>query len=187
MELSLFADLINVLGKVLDGVKSIANMPRAQREKYREAMDETYQLIDATLSMVIIRLGDALQMDDARSVEEIAKLDNYSEWMQAEREFRLCKSLRVAVRETESLHAQFAGQVSANDWGALVGLMQSVLATEGEVACFIGERFRQLAETARSGSESPASIRQTAAAFREALKSERHRLIQQEVELYAIV
>jgi len=33
-------------------------MPRTERETIRRALDETYRLIDTTLNMVIIRLGD---------------------------------------------------------------------------------------------------------------------------------
>ena len=54
-----------------------------------DAPDETYHLIDTTLNMVIIRLGDILLLAAADDfLREAARLDNYNEWMQAEREFR---------------------------------------------------------------------------------------------------
>lgn len=57
----------------------------------RQTLDETYRLIDTTLNMVIIRLGDILlRAVDDDFLREAARLDNYNEWMQAEREFRLC-------------------------------------------------------------------------------------------------
>ena len=68
------------------------------------------------------------------SVWPVAELGNYGEWMQAEREFRLCQSLRTAVREAETLSAAFTGRVSTNDWNVLVDQMQTILATEGELA-----------------------------------------------------
>jgi hypothetical protein len=37
---------------------------------------------------------------------EATRLDNCGGWMQAERAFRLCRSLRVALRETETNSAQ---------------------------------------------------------------------------------
>jgi hypothetical protein len=64
------------------------------------------------------------------------------------------------------------------------------LATEAEVAGFIGERFRMLADAARrappAGPELDA-IRRDLAAFRDALIAERQRLIRQETELYPMV
>lgn len=63
---------------------------------------------------------------------KVMKLDNYDEWLQAEREFRLCPSLRV----TEVLPGRLTGALSARDWGALLEQVRSVLATEEESAGF---------------------------------------------------
>lgn len=60
MELKLFTDLSNALGKVVGGLKDIVNLPKAERETMRRMLDETYRLIDTALNVVIIRLGDIL-------------------------------------------------------------------------------------------------------------------------------
>ena len=191
MQLKLFTDLIDALGKVAGGLKAIVNLPKAEREAMRRTLDETYRLIDTTLNMVIIRLGDVLlHAADDDFLREAARLDNDSEWMQAEREFRLCRSLRVALRETETLAGKLIGAVSAKDWGALLQQMQSILATEGEVAFFIGQQFQQNASDARSAGQDKRraqSIRDALAAFRTALIAERQELIKQELELYTLV
>lgn len=191
MELKLFTDLIDALDKVAGGLKAIVNLPKAERETIRRTLDETYRLIDTTLNMVIIRLGDiVLQAPNDDFLREVARLDNYNEWMQAEREFRLCRSLRVALRETETLAGRLAGAVSAKDWGALLQQMQTILATEGEVALFIGQRFLQLATDARSAeqdTERTQSVRDALAAIRASLVAERQKLIKQELALYEIV
>jgi len=91
MELKLFTELIDALGKVAGWLKAIVNLPKAQRETKRRTLDETYRLMDTTLNMVIIRLGDILlRTADDDFLSEAARLDNDNEWMQAEREFRLC-------------------------------------------------------------------------------------------------
>jgi hypothetical protein len=191
MEIKFFTDLIDALGKVAGGLKAIVNLPKAEREAIRQTLDETYRLIDTTLNMVIIRLGDILQRAaDDDFVREAGRLDNYNEWMQAEREFRLCRSLRVALRETETLAAKVTGAVSTKDWDALLRQMHSILATEGEVAEFIGQQFQQQASDARDAGQDTRqvqSIRDALAAFRAALASERKVLIQQEIELYSMV
>ena len=191
MEFKLFTDLIDALGKVAGGLKALVNLPKAERETMRQTLDETYRLIDKTLNMVIIRLGDLLlHPADDDFLREAARLDNYNEWMQAEREFRLCRSLRVALREMETLAGKLAGAVSAKDWAALLQQMQSILATEGEVAVFIGQQFQQSANDARSANQDAQktrAIRDALAAFRAALIAERQQLIKQELELYTIV
>lgn len=191
MEHRFFTDLIDALGKVAGGLRAIVNLPKAEREAMRQTLDETYRLIDTTLNIVIIRLGDVLQRAaDDDFVREAGRLDNYNEWMQAEREFRLCRSLRAALRETETLAAKVTGAVSTKDWDALLRLMQGILATEGEVAEFIGQRFQQVAREARNAGQDTQraqTVRDALAAFRAALASERKVLIQQEIELYSMV
>ena len=89
MELKLFTDLIDAIGKVAGGLKAIVNLPKAERETMRQTLDETYRLIDTTLNMVIIRLGDILLLvADADFLREAARLDNYNGRMRAERQFR---------------------------------------------------------------------------------------------------
>lgn len=191
MEFKLFTDLIDALGKVAGGLKAIVNLPKAERETIRRTLDETYRLIDTTLNMVIIRLGDIqLQPSDDDLLREVVRLDNYNEWMQSEREFRLCRSLRVALRETETLASRLTGAVSTKDWDALLQQMQAILATEGEVALFIGRQFQQLANYARSAGQDAQrtqSVRDEIAAFRAALVTERQELIKQELAIYEIV
>jgi len=46
----------------------------------------------------------------------IIRLDNCNEWMQAKREFRLCRSVRMALRKTGTLAGKLTGAVSAKDW-----------------------------------------------------------------------
>jgi hypothetical protein len=143
MDFKFFTDLIDALGKVAGGLKALVQLPKTERETIRRTLDETYRLIDTTLNMVIIRIGDILlQSSDKDFLDEVTRLDNYNEWMQAEREFRLCRSLRVALRETETLSARLAGAVSTKDWDALLRQMRTILATEGEVALFIASSFR---------------------------------------------
>ena len=191
MELKLFTDLIDALGKVVAQVKAFTSFSRAQRDKYRLVMEDTCRLIDTTLNMVIIRLGDILAADKEQDfMQEVIRLDNYDDWINAEREFRLCKSLRIAVRETETLSNKIAGAVSTADWEALLSLMHGTLVTEGEVALFISVRFRALAETARSSTRTLSEItelKKNVSIFRNLLIKERQELIRQEIELYSIV
>jgi len=45
-QISLMSDLIEALGKVVGAVKSLVSLPRAEREKYRQTLDDTHRLID---------------------------------------------------------------------------------------------------------------------------------------------
>ena len=98
MEFRLFTDLIDALGEVAGGLKATVNLTRTERETMRRTLGEAWRLIDTTLNMVIIRLGEiSLSAADADFQREAAGQDNDNEWMQAGRGFRLCdwKGLRV--------------------------------------------------------------------------------------------
>jgi hypothetical protein len=192
MGISLFSDIIDALGKVAGGLKAIRDIPKAEREKYRQTLGDTYRLIDTTLNMVIIRLGDVLLQDnDNDFINEVQRLDNYGDWINAEREFRLCRSLRAARSETETLSASLPGQLSVNDWKALLDQMESILLTEGEVAEYIGRRFYELAESARNQAGPDAQALKATKGqikeFRDSLVGERQKLISQEMELFEII
>jgi hypothetical protein len=188
---SLFTDLIDALGKVAGGLQAIARLPKAERETIHQTLDDTYRLIDTTVNMVIIRLGDILlQTSDNEFLREVVKLDNCGEWITAERQFRLCSSLRGALRETETLAGKIAGAVSTKDWDALVLQMRTILATEEELGELIGREFRQLAASARSAAQDgkrAQSVRDAVRALRESLVADRQALIKQEVLIFAIV
>ena len=191
MELKLFTDLIGVLSRAAVGLKTIVNLPKAERETIRRTLDETYRLIDTRLKMVIDRLVDSL-LDSTHDdfMREAARLDTYIEWIQAEREFRLYSNLPVALRETETLAGRMAGTVSARHWEAQLQQMQYILVTEGEVAMFISQQFRKLADDARSAMQDKPrnpSVCDALAALRPSLVAERQVLLTQELALYEIV
>lgn len=191
MQIKIFSDLIDAIGKVAKGVKAIADLPKMERDKYRQTMDETYRLIDTTLNMVIIRLGDILLLNsDNEILPEVERLGNFDEWHRAEREFRLCKSLRATVRETETLRTRLTGKISAKDWNSLLDLMNSVLATESEVAGVLADEFSALADAAsKAAPDTPDAdaVRKDVEELRTTLIEQRQKLIQQEIKLYAMV
>jgi len=191
MNIRFFSDLIDVLGKVAGGLKDIANIPKAELDAMRGTLDEIYQVIDATLSMVIIRLGDILlRTSDTDFLGEAARLDNHQDWMNAERTLRLCRSPRTTLRETDTLRARLAGNVSTKDWNALLQQIEGILTTEYEVAMFISQQFDRIASEARSAGGDPAraqSVREAMATFRTVLLSERQALIRQELDIHALI
>ncbi|VGO16686.1 hypothetical protein PDESU_05277 [Pontiella desulfatans] len=184
--MNLFSDLIEVLSKVCKGLKVLTDLTKKEREKYRDVLDETYRLIDTTLNMVIIRLGDILQEEDDVFLKGVEGLGNYDDWMKAEREFRLCKSLRAAVRETETIRDKLAGKISTADWDALLGLMNNVLCTEGAVAGYMCDKFWELSDSAYQSADL-ANLRTGVTDLRTTLVKERQQLIKQETELYDIL
>jgi len=188
MDIKLFSDLIDALGKVMSGLKTITNLPKAERDQYRATIEDTFRLIDTTLNMVIIRLGDIqLEQNKNEFLNEVMKLDNWDEWLKVEREFRLCRSLRVAVREADDLIGKLRSKVSTKDWELVLELMRGTLCAEHEVAEYVGDQFRDLANAARltnGHTQDIQTIRAQVQDFRDAMNGERRNLIRLESELY---
>ena len=191
MDISLFSDLIDALGKVIGGLKTLSGLPKGERDKYRQVLDDTNQLVIATLTMIILRLGDVLRIDkDDDFLTAVYGLDNSKEWLEAERAFRLCKSLRVAVNEAGNLGTRLAGKIAVGDWNALLGQMEQILQGEERLAEYITAHFDKLATKARAakpGTQGATDVRTAVEQMIGALKQEREQLLRQEVELLNIV
>jgi hypothetical protein len=87
--------VFEAVGSLVDGLMSIVKLHRLQQEAALRSLRVSDRIVDTTLNMVIIRLGDIqLHTSDDGFLREAARLDNCKEWMPAEREFRLCRSLR---------------------------------------------------------------------------------------------
>jgi hypothetical protein len=190
--IKLFSDLISVLGKIVSGLNLLTDIPRKDRDELRQKLDETYRLLDTALSMIIMRLGDILLMQtDSEFLQETAKLKNTHEWLQVEREVRLCQSLRRFVKDMESLKGQLAAKltrsVGQRDWDVLVVQVPLILGLENVLGDYISQEFAQLANAADNASKgrTAESVRNVVTSFREALVAQRRSLIQQELALYS--
>lgn len=187
LKFELFPDMIGALGKIGAGLAAAVDIPKKERDKYRQAMKETYRLIDTHLNMVILRLGDIQLFDDDRTfMQEVTKLDNYAEWRNAEREFRLCENLRATYSEAERLRGKLVGSRSVQDWDALLEQMRDVFSGEHEAADYISTQFKELADAAWTV-RPPKAVRKQVKDMRDSLIQEREKLIRQETEMYAII
>jgi hypothetical protein len=191
MDIKLFSDLIDALGKVMGGLKTLTGLPKSERDRYRQMLDDTDQLIISTLTMIILRLGDILRLDEEdKFLKEVYGLDNYGEWLKAEQAFRLCKSLREAVSEAKGLSTRLAGKIAVRDWDSLLAQMDQILAGERDLAAYINFHFAALAfkaNQARPGTPGAKDVRTEVEATHGALKKERELLLRQEVELLNMV
>lgn len=190
MKIEFSGDLLNALEKVVTGIKSLMNLPENERNKYYQTMDDTYKLIDTTLVMVIIRLGDILEFQSDEFLIEVTRLSNYDDWYRAERELRLCRQLRRVRNDTERIRYQLPGKIAVTDWDSLLKEMQNLLTNEDELAFFLSSKFFELSDFAKTvlrNAQPEKAIRDRVEAFRNSLNAERQRLMRQELKLYELM
>jgi hypothetical protein len=154
----MFRTAIDALAKLGGLVRDAVDLPRRQRQKYLDAVTEAFTLLQAALSMVHLKLGDLLHVQDdnelnaqqkrRRFVQELANLDNSEQWLQLEREVALCRSLRVVSTTLDGAANQLLDSISVEDGHAIWDLITEILERERYLAVYISRTFEQLAAMA---------------------------------------
>jgi hypothetical protein len=192
MEIKVFSDMIDALEKAGRGFVALVDLSASERQRYREVLGETYSLLDSAIMLVVIRLGDLLQLSDQDRIsflEELRGLDNFKEWSRIERDVRLCSNLRAARRDMSTLGNRLRVQVAVGNSPDFRDLLDFVLESEGSLADFISNsltKLAQLADEAQSGSRGYKRAVKAVHETRESLKMERQKLITSEIKFYSL-
>jgi hypothetical protein len=186
MDLKLFTDVLDAIEKAFKAIKVMANLPKQTRDELRGTFDDTFKLLDTSLSMIIIRLGEIIRItEDANFIKEVNQLSNDVSWTQSEREFRLCKSLRHAVNEIGRLRNKILSHISVQDWDALQSQMESILWSEDKLGNYIAAKFLSLSGLNVIEGQPTQQIRNELKQFQDSLNNERRILISMEIDLYS--
>ena len=185
MNIKLFSDIFDAIEKALNAIKKISNMPKETRDELRNTFDETFKLLDTSLNMVTIRLGEILRIsDDSTFNLEASQLSFDASWINAEREFRLCSSLRHTISETQRLRSSLLNHISINDWDEMKNQMEAILQGEDRLGNYIANKFNEIPITTNSQNKTTQEIKDELIKFQLSLNSERRRLIEMEIDLY---
>lgn len=182
--MKIFTDLLDAIERAFGVIKKITDLPKGIRDELRNTLDETFKLMDTTLNMIIIRLSEIIRItDDATFLNEVSQLSVDASWTKAEREFRLCKSLRHSVNEAHRLKNSLLNHISIVEWSEMQNQMQAILYGEDRLGNYISDKFQSLAFSA-SQSKTPKEIKDDLIQLQSSLNSERRRLIKMEMDLY---
>jgi hypothetical protein len=194
MGLKIFSDLITMLERLAKDVAAIEKLPEKERKKAFRVIDETFRLLDQAILLMATRLGDVLLEARRQSKVELAyelqRLGNDREWLQIERDVRLCNSLREASVEWRRLLNRLGQRLVLRDhknFGVLVG---DILEGERTLADFISASLKRLSRMGETSLESAAERKKALGAVedvRDALLAERHRLIEAQVASHGLV
>jgi len=187
MEFKMFKDMLDAVEQLAKGVQALKDLPKKDRDRYREVIAETYSLLDSALTMVINRLGDVMHVDDDQAfVHEVRALDNVADWTQLERDVRLCSNLRATGREMQTLWQRLKGRITLKNQEAFDRLVFRCLEQgEGELASFINDSLERLAAAgAASKPTETGKLRTEVRKIREKARKERRALIESELRLH---
>ncbi|MBL7966472.1 MAG: hypothetical protein JNK09_05690 [Prolixibacteraceae bacterium] len=98
-------EVLRILKELTHGVKSLVQIPENERKMMRDAIADTAELIDESLTIVKQHLTTVVSElyfgDRQKAKQMIYELGNFQGWEARYRQFQLCDSLRLAVDNLE--------------------------------------------------------------------------------------
>jgi len=105
LKLEGFKEIFDILKELFAGVKATIQIPENNRKEMREALADTAELVDETLTILKQHLTTVLSElkygDKQKAKQMIFELGSYGEWETKFREFQLCDKLREATSNLE--------------------------------------------------------------------------------------
>jgi hypothetical protein len=180
--IEVFSNTVDALEKLSKLAAQATGMPGRRRGRYLAAVQEAYQLLNAATNLVILRLGDLSHQKKKDFLAGLEALDNMGEWMDIERQVRLCSGLRSTHTELDTILTRMS-MMRGRDWGTMRALVDQVLNCEGTLANLISAKLSTLARRAVKAAKSPDEYKEARGAvitLRDAVIKERQRLMQAE-------
>ncbi len=100
-----FSEVFGILKELASGVKTAIQIPENQKKEMRDAIADTAELIDETLTILKQHLTSVISelrfSDRQRAKQMIYELGSFQGWEAKYRQFQLCDSLRQATDNLE--------------------------------------------------------------------------------------
>ncbi len=191
-------DAVDVVTKVGDGLVTLEGLPGRERQRYRDAVDATFQILEESVGLLSNRLGDirnqaldpAKPDDRSKLSNELRPLADYEAWHRLEGEVRLCSSLRVTRREMDGLRDRLSGRIALKDWDGFDQMVSALLAGESALANTLAGALYNLSATAPAAEASErgamAALRAVDRTWRN-LRDLRRRIMSKHIDVYEAI
>jgi hypothetical protein len=188
-------DTVDVVVTVGEGVVKLEDLPGRERQRYRDAVDATFEILRQAVGLLSNRLRDihnqdldpSKAADRAKLARELRALDDLEAWHTLEGEVRLCSGLRVAKREMEGLRDRLSGRIALEDWNGFHEMVDALLAGESALAKTLAGALYRLAQmegSARTTKEGATAALRAIDRTWQGLKDIRLRIMTKHVEFY---
>lgn len=145
------SEIFEIIGSLYKGVKAAAEIPETAQKEMNEALADTAELIDETLTILKQHLSSVIAElkfgDEDKARLMILNLANFQEWEQKYRRFELCDTLRGAVISLDKKGLfKLKNKVSFGDMDKLQQLIWDYIGGEVNAARSVGEMLVNLAK-----------------------------------------
>lgn len=144
-----FSEVLGILKELFSGVKAAVQIPEIQRKELRDAIANTAELIDETLTILKQHLTSVLSElkfgDGQAASRMIYELGDFRGWEDRYRKFQLCDALREATNnlERKGLY-QYLNKLSFSDPRVIHQRMFDYIGGETNAAKSVGTMLQNL-------------------------------------------
>lgn len=144
-----FTEVLDILKGLFSGLKSAMQIPEKNRKEMKDALADTAELIDETLTILKQHLTSVVSElkfgDKQKAKQMIYELGNFQGWETKYRQFQLCDKLREATfnLERKGLY-KLVSNISFNDPEKIQQRMWDYIGGETNAANSVGTMLQNL-------------------------------------------
>jgi hypothetical protein len=148
-----FTEVFEILKDMFAGVKSAMQLPDKNKKEMRDAIANTAELIDETLTILKQHLTSILSElkfgDKQKAKQMVYELGSFQGWEQKYRQFQMCDSLREATMNLEKKGLyKLINNLSYSDPGTIQQRMWDYIGGETNAANSVGTMLQDLSSLA---------------------------------------
>jgi hypothetical protein len=148
-----FTEVFEILKDMFAGVKSAIQLPDKNKKEMRDAIANTAELIDETLTILKQHLTSILSElkfgDKQKAKQMVYELGSFQGWEQKYRQFQMCDSLREATMNLEKKGLyKLINNLSYSDPGTIQQRMWDYIGGETNAANSVGTMLQDLSSLA---------------------------------------
>lgn len=150
-----FSEVLGILRELFSGVKSAIEFDENQKKEMREAIADTAEIVDETLTILkqhLTTVVSELRFGNRQTAKRmIYELGSFQGWEAKYRQFQLCDSLRIATDKLEKKglykllnNISFGSPEDIHQW------MFNYMGNEANAAKSVGTMLQELSQLANS-------------------------------------
>jgi len=187
-----FSEVFGILKELGSSLKSVVDLKENNRKEMRDAIADTAELIDETLTILKQHLTiviSELRFGDKQNAKRmISELSDFQGWEAKYRQFQLCDKLRLATNklQSKSLYA-LLNKASYGNPDAINQRMFDYIGGEANAARSVGTMLLELSRLTYSVDSDPEMVTEELEAARNEIGKWRQAFIDLELEIRSAI
>jgi len=183
-----FSEVLGILKELVSGVKATLKIPEDQKKGLRDAIADTAELVDETLTILkqhlTIVISELRFGDRQKAIRMISELGDFRGWEDKFRQFQLCDKLRLATDKLKQKGLyELINNISFSNPDAIQQRMFDYIGGEVNAAKSVGTMLLELSRLAYSVDSDPEMVAKELDDARNEIGKWRQAFIDLEIEI----